>query len=75
MKLIMEGWRDFLGKARKKPKPEEEEDEPSSVVKALMIRGGLTRKQAEVMVKQRVELEEDLEEGWKKGADEDFIKV
>jgi hypothetical protein len=39
----MEGWRDFLGKARKKPKPEEEENEPSSLVKALMKRGGLTR--------------------------------
>jgi hypothetical protein len=58
MKLIMEGWRDFLGKARKKSKPEEEENEPSSLVKALMKRGNLTRKQAEVMAKQQVELEE-----------------
>jgi hypothetical protein len=54
----MEGWRDFLGKARKKLKPEEEENEPSSLVKALMKRGGLTRKQAEVMAKQQVDLEE-----------------
>jgi hypothetical protein len=58
MKLIMEGWRDFLGKARKKLKPEEEENEPSSLVKALMKRGNLTRKQAEAMAKRRVDLEE-----------------
>jgi hypothetical protein len=54
----MEGWRDFLGKARKKLKPEEEENEPSSLVKALMKRGNLTRKQAEAMAKRRVDLEE-----------------
>ena len=83
--LITEDWRKFLsesgeewygwqesklGKARKNPKPEEEEKEPSSLVKTLMIRGGLTKKQAEVMAKRQVELEEaaaaaeELEEGF-----------
>jgi hypothetical protein len=37
MKLIMEGWRDFLGKARKKPKPKY-----SSEVRALVSRGAFT---------------------------------
>jgi hypothetical protein len=78
MKLIMEGWRDFLDKSGKKPKPEEkkEKEESSrdekrreSVAKAL-ARGGLTQKQAEEWLESgqsTVELEEaeELEEGWK----------
>ena len=56
MKLIMEGWRDFL-KARKKPKPEY-----SSVVKALVSRGAFaTHKEAKKWLDSKqstVELEE-----------------
>jgi hypothetical protein len=59
MKLLMEDWREFLSKARRKKEPEEEEvDPPSSVVMALMKRGGLSRKEAEAMAKQQIELEE-----------------
>jgi hypothetical protein len=55
----MEDWRKFLSSARKKKEPEEEEaDTPSSVVIALMKRGGLSRKEAEAMAKQQIELEE-----------------
>jgi len=63
MKLIMEGWRDFLGKARKKPKPEEEEDEPSSVVKALVSRGAFaTHKEAKKWLDDRKQSTVELEE-------------
>ena len=59
MKLIMEDWREFLSKARQKKEPSEEEvDPPSSVVTALMKRAGLSRKEAEAMAKQQIELEE-----------------
>jgi hypothetical protein len=40
MKLIMEGWRDFLSKGR-------QEGDPTSVVSALISRGGLSRSEAE----------------------------
>jgi len=84
MKLIMEGWRDFLDKSGKKPKPEEkkEKEESSrdekrreSVAKAL-ARGGLTQKQAEEWLESgqsTVELEEaeELEEGFPE-ADPDY---
>jgi hypothetical protein len=40
MKLIMEGWRDFLSEGR-------QEGDPSSVVSALMNRGGLSQSEAE----------------------------
>jgi len=40
MKLIMEGWRDFLSEGR-------QEGDPSSVVSALMSRGGLSQSEAE----------------------------
>ena len=59
MKLIMEDWREFLKKARQKKEPEEEKtDTPSSLVTALMKRGGLSRKAAERMAKRQIDLEE-----------------
>jgi len=56
----MEDWRKFLNKARNKKKKseEKEEDPPSSVVAALMKRGSLSRKEAEAMAQQQIELEE-----------------
>ncbi len=61
MKLLLENWRAFLRKTRdeKKPEEEEESDAPSSVVTALMKRGGLSREEAEEMVKRQIELEEN----------------
>jgi hypothetical protein len=56
----MEGWRDFLDKARQKKDTEEKDvDPPSSVVMALMKRGGLSREEAEEVAQQQVDLEED----------------
>ena len=60
MKLLLENWREFLSKTRSEKNPEEEElDPPSSVVTALMKRGGLSREEAEEMVKRQIELEEN----------------
>ena len=60
MKLLFENWRKFLRKAPQKKEPEEKEaDAPSSVVTALMKRGGLSREEAEKMAKQQIELEEE----------------
>jgi len=54
----MEGWRDFLGKARKKPKPEY-----SSVVKALVSRGAFaTHKEAKKWLDDRKQSSAELEE-------------
>ena len=65
MKLLLENWREFLNKARKEKKGEEEETNvPSSMVAALMKRGGLSRKEAEEMVKRQVELEEADDPCW-----------
>ena len=59
MKLLLENWREFLSKARREKSHEEEDSEaPSSVVTALMLRGGLSREEAEEMVKRQIELEE-----------------
>ena len=59
MKVIMEGWRDFLSKGRSDPENEDKEKPPpSSVVTALMKRGGLSRDEAEKQAKKQVDLEE-----------------
>ena len=59
MQLLLENWRKFLNKAREEEETEEEDaPAPSSVVTALMKRGGLSRKEAEEMVKKKIELEE-----------------
>ena len=60
MKLLFENWRQFLRKGPRKKEPEEEEaDAPSSMVTALMKRGGLSREEAEEMAKQQIDLEEE----------------
>ena len=68
MKLIMEGWRDFLGKASdsSENKDKEKPPPPSSAVSALMKRAGLSRDEAEKQAKRQVDLEEseELEEVW-----------
>ena len=68
MKLIMEGWRDFLGKASdsSENKDKEKAPPPSSVVSALMKRAGLSRDEAEKQAKRQV----DLEEAMKSSAEE-----
>ena len=60
MKLLFENWRQFLKKVPQKKEPEEEEaTAPSSMVTALMKRGGLSREEAEKMAKHKIELEEE----------------
>jgi len=68
MKLIMEGWRDFLGKASdsSENKDKEKPPPPSSAVSALMKRAGLSRDEAEKQAKRQV----DLEEAMKSSAEE-----
>ena len=59
MKLIMEGWRDFLKKPRDKKEPKEKEVKPpDSMVTALMNRGAVSQEEAEKMAKKKIELEE-----------------
>ena len=62
MKLIMEGWRDFLSKGRQEPENKDKEKlpDPSSLVTALMKRGGLSRDEAEKQAKSQIDLEEDM---------------
>ena len=61
MKLIMEGWRDFLSKASDSSEnKDKEKPPPSSVVTALMKRGGLSRDEAEKQAKKQVDLEEAM---------------
>jgi|TARA_R110000824_G_scaffold208228_1_gene393793 hypothetical protein len=63
MKLIMEGWRDFLDKSGKKPKPEEkkEKKKPSREEKMrayLVKHGGVTDEEAGQYLEKQVDLEE-----------------
>ncbi len=66
MDTLLESWLDFVSKAQNQQKAEEEDaNAPSSVVDALMKRGGLSREEAEEMVRREIELEEAADPCWK----------